>query len=455
LPEYLTKRHGVWQFIRRVPDDLAHLDPRQNVKESTGIKIDEDRWGNPNKKNLALAGKIADEKNRELEAYWKGLLEGRAHDAKLRYHEARRRARTFGYDYLEAEEATASNQPLLDVLGRLEKLLEAGRIKPADVEAVLPNYETRAALLGYEKRPAVKLSEVFSKFEKQNANEVAGMSKNQIKRWTNGYTLAMTDLISVIGDKDLIAITHADILEYTEWLEDRVSEGELVVKTANKYIGHNSKMIKEINRRLRLGLPDLFSGMRLKGSKNVSRPPFEAAFVQKHILADGALMGLNDEARRIVMVIADTGLRLSEAVNLTETTIHLGSNIPYVEVKPEGRHVKSEDSIRQIPLVGTALMAMRLQPKGFPRYADRGATVSAYVNEYLLDKGLRPTRMHKLYSLRHTFQDRLKAAKAQDSMIDELMGHSGGKGYKYGDGHPLETKLELLQRIAFKPPRSI
>jgi integrase len=113
--------------------------------------------------------------------------------------------------------------------------------------------------------------------------------------------------------------------------------------------------------------------------------------------------------------------------------------------------VKTQDSIRTIPLVGCALAAMKLHPKGFPRYLDKGASFSAYVNGYLLDKGLRPTRKHTVYSLRHTFKDRLIAAKCQDSMIEALMGHSDDHP-KYGSGPALDLKAEVLHGIAFKPP---
>jgi len=333
----------------------------------------------------------------------------------------------------------------VEVLERLEVLVTNGLIKDAPA---------RAALMGTEQKPSIKLSEVFSKFEHQTRNEVADMSIDQLRRWKNGYTLSQTDLISVVGDKDLNAIIHTDILDYIDWLEDRIEDGEIIADTANKYIGRISRMIKEINRKHRLGLSDLFAGMRLQGGKPGVRPPFPTAFVQDRILAEGALMGLNDEARRAVFLIADTGLRLSEAVNLNETTIHLDGDIPYVEVKPDGRQVKTADSIRTIPLVGCAFEAMRLHPKGFPRYLDKGASFSAYVNKYLSAKGLRPTQKHTVYSLRHTFKDRLIAAKEQDSMIEALMGHSDDHP-KYGEGAPLELKFEVLQRIAFKSPRSL
>lgn len=438
MPDYLTDRNGVWHFVRRVPLDYAKLDTRGVIKHSTKIEVAKDKRG-------VKASKVAEVMNRELMAYWEGLRQGREKEAEERYAAARRRARTLGFDYAETAELT--NRSAVEILERLEKLLASGK-------SIKPNDEIASALLGFEKRPQVKLSEVFSKFESQTRNEVKDMSPNQLKRWKNGYILAVTDFISVVGDKALTDISHANVLDYIEWLEDRVEDGEIVTKTANKYIGHNSKMIRSINMRLRLGIPDLFSGMRLQGQKQNTRPPFPIDFVQDKILAEGALMGLNDQARGAVLVIADTGLRLSEAVNLNEATIHLDGDIPYVRVIPDGRRVKTIDSIREIPLVGTALAAMKIHPKGFPRYHDKGASFSAYVNGFLQEKGLRPTSKHTVYSLRHTFKDRLIESEAQDSMIEALMGHADDHP-KYGKGPSLKLKHQWLQKIAFKPPASL
>jgi integrase len=431
MPDYLTQRNGHWQFVRRVPSEYSTLDQRGIIKHSTKVPVAGDRRG-------SKASRVADAMNRELEAYWRGLIEGKAQEAADRYAEARRRARAMGFDYVGTDEL--STRITAELVERFEKL--AG---------VVNDPGARAALLGYERQPSVKLSEVFPKFEHQTRTEVSDMSEDQLRRWKNGYKLAAADFMGVIGDKELTAITHGDVLDYVEWLEDRVADGEILAKTANKYIGRNSNMIREINRKLRLGLPDLFSGMRLKGGKTNTRPPFPAAFVQNSILAEGALAGLNDEARRAVYVIAETGLRLSEAVNLNETTIHLDCDVPYVEVLPDGRRVKTKDSIRQIPLVGVALTALRLHPGGFPRYLDKGASFSAYVNGYMQEKGLRPTPKHTVYSLRHTFKDRLIAAKCADSMIEALMGHADDHP-KYGEGPPLAMKRDVLQAIAFKAP---
>jgi hypothetical protein len=137
---------------------------------------------------------------------------------------------------------------------------------------------------------------------------------------------------------------------------------------------------------------------------------------------------------------------------LQENTIVLKASIPHVKILPEGRRLKSEDSQREIPLVGAALAAMKLRPEGFPRYRDKSSNLSATLNKYLLENDLRPTKDHTVYSLRHSFKDRLIAIEAPDSLIDSLMGHKTYKP-KYGKGPSLELKLKYLQRIAFKAPK--
>jgi hypothetical protein len=74
-------------------------------------------------------------------------------------------------------------------------------------------------------------------------------------------------------------------------------------------------MLKELNIRRRLNLPDIFRGLCLKGEVEKSRSPFEPEFIQTRLLAPGALDGLNEDARLVLYIAADTGLRLSEAVN--------------------------------------------------------------------------------------------------------------------------------------------
>jgi hypothetical protein len=92
---------------------------------------------------------------------------------------------------------------------------------------------------------------------------------------------------------------------------------------------------------------------------------------------------------------------------------------------------------------------MRLQPQGFPRYYDKGLTLSANVNKFMGTHGLRPTEKHTLYSLRHSFEDRLTALKVMDKVVAYLMGHEYDRP-KYGSPPTLEHLRSVLQRMSFK-----
>ncbi|NEV75549.1 integrase [Rhodopseudomonas sp. BR0C11] len=440
MTRYLTRRHGVWHFVRRVPAEFAGLDPRGVIKESTMIAIADDRNG-------AKASIVAEQKNKVLELFWRDLIEGKAEEAQTRYAAARRRARSMGLAYMPADEL--AQQPLAEILERLDRVVAEKATGPSERDR-----STRTAILGGEGHPVILLSELFERFERQVSAELTDMSPDQLRKWRNPKIRAVKNLISVVGDKAVTNLTHTDGLDYSEWWQDRVKDEGLDPDTANKDMGHINRMLFVINKRLRLGIPKIFEGMRLEGGIEKTRPPFDPDYVQRKLLAPDALRGLNDEARRVLFLVAGAGLRTSEAVNLNESTIVLGAEIPHVQVRPDGRRMKTPQSLRDIPLVGVALAAMREQPRGFPRYHDSAGELSATVNKFLKENNLRQGGDRTLYSLRHTFKDQLVAVGAQDSMIDALMGHKE-TGSKYGAGPSLKLKLDWLQRIAFTPPPSV
>jgi integrase len=195
-----------------------------------------------------------------------------------------------------------------------------------------------------------------------------------------------------VGDKPVTEVTEDDGLDYVDWWRGRVVSGDALAKTANRDIGQLSRMLKDVSIRRRLKLPDIFKGLRLRGEAEKARVPFETAYIRNVLFRSGALDGLNEEARCVLYVMADTGLRPSEVVNLTETTICLNAPIPHVKILPEGRRLKTEDSEREIPLVGCALAALRAHPKGFPRYRDKSSGLSATLNKYLSENKLRPSK---------------------------------------------------------------
>lgn len=440
---FLGKRDGWWHYVRRVPAVYAEHDHRRIVRQSTKIRVADDPRG-------IAASKAAAKINADTEAYWRGLFLGRGDQAKQRYEAARQFTRALGFEPVPGAELV--EMPDDEFIRRVRAIQQRG---------FQPNSEAPDAVLGLVAPPELKLSELLDKYEGTQKATLAGKSEDQMRVWRNAKGRAITVLTEVVAadpalgeDPAVARLTRSHALDFREYWQERVSADEVEIDTANKSIGHLNKMWRELNRIDRMGLNPIFAELRLEGGGSDQRAAFEAEFVQKTLLAPGTFGELNDEARRIIYVMADSGLRPSEICNLTEATIHLDHKVPHVEVLPEGRQTKTRDSRRTIPLVGVALAAMKKQPQGFPRYRHNAGTHSALVNRMLTDKNLRPTPKHTLYSLRHCFEDRLTAVEAPEKIMAILMGHKYSRP-KYGAGPSLEQKQRWMQRIAFKAPDDV
>ena len=110
MSDFLTRRGATWHFVRRVPAEFAALDPRGIIRHSTRVKIADDRVGR-------RAARVAHTLNEELERFWKSLADGKTGAELSLYEDARRRARTLGFDYLPQSELLALSQDK-----RLERL---------------------------------------------------------------------------------------------------------------------------------------------------------------------------------------------------------------------------------------------------------------------------------------------------------------------------------------------
>lgn len=433
---FLGKRDGWWHYVRRVPSVYAQHDRRGIVRQSTKIRIADDPRG-------IAAGKAAAKINADTEAYWRGLFLGQADQAQQRYEAARQFTKALGFDAVPAAELI--ERPAEEIVARVSAIQARG-IKPAS--------DAADAALGLVAPPALKLSGLVAAYEATQKATLSGKSDDQLQRWRTTKERAVNLLIEVAGDLRVDALGRSHALDFRDYWQERIDADEVEIDTANKAIGHLNKIWRELNRLQRLGLDPIFAELRIEGGGAGQRAAYEAAYVQSKLLAAGALGDLNDEARRIIFLIADTGLRLSEAVNLTAGTIRLSDKVPHVAVEPDGRQMKTDESRRTIPLVGAALAAMKKQPEGFPRYRGKAASLSGLANKLLHDKQLRPTPRHTVYSLRHCFEDRLTAVEAPEKLIAALMGHKYSRP-KYGAGPSLEQKRQWLQKIAFTAPSDV
>lgn len=397
---------GTWYLIRRVPKEFAELDRRGLVRMTTEIAVADDP-------RAVRAKDVVRRLNAELEAYWRGLRDGQSGEARLRFEAAQQRARALRLPYLTNQELADGSRN--EIIRRLDLLIKNNK---------LDDEREVAAVMGGEQRPSLQLSDIVAEYKELEDQNIRQMSPDQVRKWENPKKRAVANLIEALGaDKPIGELTRADAVMFRKWWQHRIATEGLDIGTANKDFGHISKMLTTIELTHQLNLQPVFKSLRLSGEVAAQRAAFEAKFVQDKILADGVLATLNDEARRLVYLIADAGLRLSEAANLLPEHIRLDDKIPHLQIRATGRKLKTDHSARDIPLVGCALAAMKLQPNGFPRYRDKAASLSALVNKVLKSKSLLPTKGHSLYSLRHTFEDRLTAIEAPEKVIASLMGH--------------------------------
>jgi integrase len=137
----------------------------------------------------------------------------------------------------------------------------------------------------------------------------------------------------------------------------------------------------------------------------------------------------DDEARWLVSLISNTGMRVSEAAGLHVDDIKLGDEVPHIDLKPHPwRRRKTKSSQRQIPPVGASLWATRRikantnnSPYAFSRYTfDKGTnanSASAALNKWLKPRVPNGCVIH---SFRHSLRGRLRAVQCSSDMIDQI-----------------------------------
>lgn len=196
-----------------------------------------------------------------------------------------------------------------------------------------------------------------------------------------------------------------------------------------------------------------FARLHMPETKHKKRLPIPTETIRE---IQNACLEIDDDLRWLVALISDTGMRLSEAAGLALEDICLDHEVPHINLRPHPwRRLKTQQSERQIPLVGAALWAaQRLveEVQGnwcFPRYTYaegcNGNSASAALNKWLKHKFSSKAVVH---GFRHAFRDRLRAVKCPTEMIDQLGGWSANNvGERYGAGFGLEQKSYYLSSI--------
>ncbi len=427
---HIIKIKGWFHFKHRIPKRyLKYYDGQEIIQVSLKTTSE------------SVAIQRASVLKEELDNYWNNIVKNIPMDKDYEYSKAVHTAQTFNFSYKSISELAGSD--VSKIIDRLDAL-------QSDIPETDENV---TALLGGKEKPKFPISEAldsYIEFEKPNHTR---KNESQLRKWKNPKVKAVSNFIKICGDLSVEQITRNDILAFRSWWQERVESESLSPNSPNKDFTHLRTLLffAKDNHGADISVDELFSRIRFKEIKS-KRQPFKVNHIRDVLLNMDNLKGLERECQLFLFAMADLGARPSELVglNFKAGDIRLDTDIPYIYIHAEkDKEIKTPYSERYMPLVGSSLYAFQNLPKGFERYYRKPDQLSGNLNKFLRNNNLLPSEDHSLYSLRHSFEDRLTAVEPPDKVQAALMGHRYDRP-RYGDGPSLEQKYKWLQKIALR-----
>lgn len=425
MSHYLKKRGKKFHFRRRVPTQIQFLFDKNLIQ----IPLDTD--------SESIALQRAQHFNVLLEDFWSDLLNMDKDEVSNAYEQLLFNSKVRRFQYIPKKELVEQT-PLYEFINR---------VNMADSTQDMFAKELILGGLVSSEITLNKARDEYFSYEQGNLRE---LSENQIRKWKNPRKKAVRNFIEVIGNKPINEINRKDVLDFRQWWVDRIQNEDLASNSANKEFGIIRKILSvaKDNQSIELPVDALFKGVSLKKMEKIKRYSFSNEFIKGALLKPQG--GLNIEAQMLIYAMADTGARISELTGLEAKDIILDSDIPHIKIRPnQTRILKTSQSERDIPLVGASLYAFQQLGGVFQRYQGKPDLISSTINKYFRENNILPSKHYSLYSLRHSFEDRLTAVEPPDKVQAALMGHKYVRP-RYGSGPSLEQKRLWLDKIAFQ-----
>lgn len=428
---YLTFRNGRYYFYRRVPNEYKAIARREYIRIS--LRTDSRRE----------AMKLATVLNTDVENLWKGSVCKGKTIGSNEYKGLLDRAKNFGFTYMPMPDVASGD--LVSLLHRLLTLQNVGITQ-----------DNTDALIGRTKEASCLLSEVLPKYMDFAKDRFFNKSASQKKVIISERERNMNLFIKSVGDIPLRDVNRDDVLKFRSYWVNKTSKQNLSPRTANRCISQVKVILETVSENLgyNLDIERMFKRIKFKQIDKQERLPYSTEFIKGKLLSPRFLKQIKEDEKGVIMLMAETGCRTSEATGLLEEDIFLDAPVPYIYIRERAsKGLKNIQSERQIPLVGFALEAMKANPKGFPRLYDNHSNFSIAINRIIRRNFPELSEKQTLYSLRHSFQDRILSVNAPDRIQAELMGHKFNRP-RYGDGGSLEQKYEWIKKIQLKNARS-
>ena len=257
-------------------------------------------------------------------------------------------------------------------------------------------------------------------------------------------------IIKVLGNKSIRLYSSSDASKFRDWLMEQGMSNSTLKRVFSSVKAIINLSINEYG----LDITNPFSKAYLPSIENEIResiPLEDIRVIQTESKKE------DDELRWLLLLLSDSGMRLSEALGLSKDDINLNTNLPHVKLIPhKWRRLKTRNSERCIPLIGASLWASKkiLEHQNnsiyaFPRYTSvdncNANSASAALNKWLKSKLINDYVIH---GLRHSFRDRLRAIECPSEIIDQLGGWSlRSIGQGYGKGYELSVLSKWMNQI--------
>ena len=258
-------------------------------------------------------------------------------------------------------------------------------------------------------------------------------------------------IIKVLGNKSIKLYTSIDASKFRDWLMEQGMSNSTVKRVFSSVKAIINLTINEYG----LDITNPFSRVYLPSIDGEIR---ESVALEDIKSIQSVSKKEDDELRWLLLLLSDSGMRLSEALGLSKDDINLNNPISYIRLIPHPwRRLKTKASEeRYIPLTKVSEWAcMRILEHSedslfaFPKYTSfkgcNANSASATLNKWLKGKLSKPYVVH---GFRHSFRDRLRAIECPSEIIDQLGGWSlRSIGEGYGRGYGLDVLHKWISKI--------
>ncbi|MDC0970080.1 tyrosine-type recombinase/integrase [Alphaproteobacteria bacterium] len=257
-------------------------------------------------------------------------------------------------------------------------------------------------------------------------------------------------IIKVLGNKSIKSYTSLDASKFRDWLIEQGMSNSTVKRVFSSVKAIINLTINEYG----LSITNPFSRVYLPSIDGEIR---ESVVLEDIKFIQSVSKKEDDELRWLLLLLSDSGMRLSEALGLSKDDINLNNPTSYIRLIPHPwRRLKTKASERYIPLTKEsewACMRILEHNKGslfaFPKYTSlkgcNANSASAALNKWLKGK---LSKSYVIHGFRHSFRDRLRAVECPSEIIDQLGGWSlKSVGQGYGKGYELSVLSKWMNKI--------